>query len=60
MKKLKKEKINKSQLVKIGSFLLIILCSFVIVTEMHREQKIEDANENLLNEFFEEQETIIT
>lgn len=60
MKKLKKEKINKSQLVKIGSFLLIILCSFVIVTEMHREHKIEDANENLLNEFFEEQETIIT
>jgi len=60
MKKLKKEKINKSQLVKIGSFLLIILCSFVSVTEMHREHKIEDANENLLNEFFEEQETIIT
>ena len=60
MKKLKKEKTNKSRLIKIGSFLLIILCSLMIANEMQKEHKIQEVNEDLLIEFFEEQETIET
>lgn len=60
MKKLKKEKTNKSRLIKIGSFLLIILCSLMIANEMQKEHKIKEVNEDLLIEFFEEQETIET
>lgn len=60
MKKLKKEKNNKSRLIKIGSFLLIVLCSLMIVNEKYKEHKIQEVNEDLLIEFFEEQETLIT
>lgn len=60
MKKLKKEKINKSRLIKIGSFLVIVICSLMVINEMHKGHEIKKVNEDLLIEFFEEQETIVT
>ena len=57
--KLKKRKINKSQLIKIGSFLIIILSFIFIGFSLYKDYKVEENNENELKEFYEVQEEII-
>lgn len=57
--KLKKRKINKSQLIKIGSFIIIILSFIVIGFSLYKDYKVEENNENELKEFYEVQEEII-
>lgn len=55
MKKLKR-KVFKSQLIIIGSFLIIIICSLILFTQIRSEQKEEKINNSLIEEFLEETE----
>lgn len=57
--KLKERKINKSQLIKIGSFIIIILSFIFIGFSLYKDYKVEENNENELKEFYEVQEEII-
>lgn len=60
MKKLKKEKtkISKSQLIQIGSFLIILLCSGIIFKQMYFNIKQDKVNENMVDDYFEEEQVI--
>lgn len=57
MKKLKKEKIkiNKSQLIEIGSFLIILLCAGAMFYQIYSNNKMDQLNDNLIQEYFEEE-----
>ena len=57
MKKLKKEKtkINKSQLIEIGSFLIILLCAGAMFYQIYSNNKKDQLNDNLIQEYFEEE-----
>lgn len=57
MKKLKKEKtkINKSQLIEIGSFLIILLCAGAMFYQIYSNNKRDQLNDNLIQEYFEEE-----
>lgn len=57
MKKLKKEKTkrNKSQLIEIGSFLILILCFGVISYQIYSNNQKDQINNNLIQEYFEEE-----
>ena len=57
--KLKERKINKSQLIKIGSFIIIILSFIFIGFSLYKDYKVEENNETELKEFYEVQEEII-
>lgn len=61
MKRLKKEKTktNKSQLIKIGSFSIIIICTVVISLSIINDYKKDKEEKKNLNDFFEVQEQII-
>ena len=60
MKKLRKEKtkINKSQLIKIGSFLIIGICTLTISLTLLNNYKNDKEEDKSLNDFFEVQEQI--
>ena len=61
MKKLKKEKIrkiNKSQLIRIGSFLIIIIGTIIVSNSLLSEYKNDKDNGQKIKEFFEVQEEI--
>lgn len=51
-----KRKIFKSQLIIIVSFLIIIICSFILFTQIRSEQKEEKINNSLIEDFLEETE----
>lgn len=51
-----KRKIFKSQLIIIDSFLIIIICSFILFTQIRSEQKEEKINNSLIEDFLEETE----
>lgn len=51
-----KRKIFKSQLIIIDSFLIIIICSFILFTQIRSEQKEEKINNSLIEDFLEENE----
>lgn len=57
MKKLKKEKIkiNKSQLIEIGSFLIILLCAGAMFYQIYSNNIRDQLNDNLIQEYFEEE-----
>lgn len=57
MKKLKKEKTktNKSQLIEIGSFLIILLCAGAMFYQIYSNHKNDQLNDNLIQEYFEEE-----
>lgn len=57
MKKLKKEKTktNKSQLIEIGSFLIILLCAGAMFYQIYSNNKKDQLNDNLIQEYFEEE-----
>lgn len=57
MKKLKKEKtkINKSQLIEIGSFLIILLCAGAMFYQIYSNNKKDQLNDNLIQEYFEDE-----
>lgn len=58
MKKLKKEKvkISKSQLIEIGSFLIIVLCSGILFFQIYSNNKKNEENNNMIEEYFEQEQ----
>lgn len=58
MKKLKKEKIriSKSQLIEIGSFLIIVLCSGMLFFQIYSNNKKNEENNNMIEEYFEQEQ----
>lgn len=57
MKKLKKE--NKSRIILIGSFLIIIVCTSIVFFKIFNQYKIDQSDKEKLIDFFENEEQII-